>query len=157
MKKILFLFIFFALAAQAQEKRKLSLKPLYWLSGNWVRTGMNAGESGYESWQVISYKKMTGMAGNKKGGKLTFQEKMSLVIKAGEIYFVAETPGNNDATWFKLTEIGNKYFVCENPAHDFPKKIIYRLMGNKLLATISGDGKTVPFEFVRRDAYGVKR
>lgn len=40
-------------------------------------------------------------------------------------------------------------FVCENPQHDFPKKITYKLTGNHIYTTISGNGKTIPYNFVR--------
>jgi hypothetical protein len=48
-----------------------------------------------------------------------------------------------------LTEITYTGFVCENPGHDFPKKISYHVEGHKLKAQISGDGKSVDYIFER--------
>jgi hypothetical protein len=40
--------------------------------------------------------------------------------------------------------------VFENPQHDFPKVITYRLEGDgTLVAVIEGDGKRVEFKFRR--------
>ena len=39
--------------------------------------------------------------------------------------------------------------VFENAAHDFPKQIAYRLDGDQLEVTTSGDGRDIIFRFER--------
>jgi hypothetical protein len=43
----------------------------------------------------------------------------------------------------------NQSFVCENPEHDFPKKIDYTLSDGKMTARISGNGRSFDFIFSR--------
>jgi hypothetical protein len=45
------------------------------------------------------------------------------------------------------TEISAASFTCENPEHDFSKKIVYQKDGDKLKATISGDGGSIDYFF----------
>lgn len=84
-----------------------------------------------------------------KGTDTSFVEKLKLVIKSGAIYYVSDVPENAKPVDFKITSIDDNGFVCENPAHDFPKKISYRKDGNKIRAVISGDGKEMEFLFSR--------
>ncbi|WP_315820030.1 hypothetical protein [Paraflavitalea speifideaquila] len=63
---------------------------------------------------------------------------------------MADVPQNKEPVYFKLTAITKDGFTCENPNHDFPKKIDYKLDGNKLRATISGDGKAIDYLFERQ-------
>jgi len=49
-----------------------------------------------------------------------------------------------------LISITDNSFVCENPQHDFPKKISYLKEGNKIKATISGDGKSFDYLFEKK-------
>lgn len=85
-----------------------------------------------------------------KGNDTLFVEDVKLLIKDNEIYFVADIKENLNPVYFKLTKIESDEFVCENPDHDFPKKISYRLEGNSLKAVTSGDGRENEFIFVRQ-------
>ena len=85
-----------------------------------------------------------------KGADTSFVEKVKIVVKGGEIYYVADVPENSKPVDFKITSIDDKSFVCENPAHDFPKKIAYYKDGNNLRAVISGDGKEMEYLFVKK-------
>ena len=84
-----------------------------------------------------------------KGADTTFVEKLKIVIKSGDIYYVSDVPENPRPVDFKFTFIHDRSFVCENPAHDFPKKIAYYSDGNNLRAVISGDGKEIEYLFRR--------
>ena len=57
---------------------------------------------------------------------------------------------NQKPVYFKLTEITDIGFVCENQEHDFPKKIAYQLDGKKLKAQISGNGKVIDYLFEKK-------
>jgi hypothetical protein len=77
-------------------------------------------------------------------------EKLKLVIKDDNIYYVADIAENKEPVYFKLTTITGNSFVCENPQHDFPKMISYQKDGNKIKATISGDGKSFEYLFEKK-------
>jgi hypothetical protein len=64
---------------------------------------------------------------------------------------VADVKGNKDIVYFQFVSLGDDHFVCENPAHEFPKRIEYKLRGNQLQASISGDGKTIPYLFEKKN------
>ena len=77
-------------------------------------------------------------------------EGCELAIKIdGKFYYVAEVSHNPDPTYFEMTSISDNGFICENPDHDFPKKITYKLENGVLIATISGNGKEIAFVFKR--------
>ena len=85
-----------------------------------------------------------------RGSDTLFVEKLRILIRENNVYYVADVPENQKLVYFKLTEISDKGFVCENPDHDFPKKVTYQLEGNQLKATISGDGKSVDYVFEKK-------
>lgn len=107
------------------------------------------GRSGYELWNKVGDHELRGHGGVLQGQDTLFIEKFSVLIKESFIYYVAEVPGNNQPTYFKITSITKNGFVCENPEHDFPKKISYHLEGVNLKAQISGNGKSSDFFFTR--------
>jgi len=125
-------------------------KKLDWLEGTWTRLEMKPGRTGYESWQKISTTEWNGSGVNMQGTDTSFVEKLKLVIKDEVIYYVADIAENKEPVYFKLTTITDNGFVGENPQHDFPKKIAYHNEGNKLKATISGDGKSMDYFFEKR-------
>lgn len=128
---------------------KSGLEKLAWLEGTWDRQGMRGEEKGFEHW-VMEAGELRGQGVTMRGADTVFVEKLSVVMRDGAAYYVAEVPQNPEPTYFKITEMTESGFVSENPDHDFPKKIAYMLEGNRLRAVISGDGKEMAFEFLRR-------
>ncbi len=124
-------------------------KKLDWLEGTWARTNSKPGRSAHEKWQKISSTEWSGIGVNMKGNDTAFVEKLKLVVKDDNIYYVADIVENKQPVFFRLTSLTNDGFVCENPQHDFPKKISYQKDGEKIKATISGDGKSIDYMFER--------
>ena len=122
---------------------------LDWLVGTWMRTNAKPGRSGAEVW-TSKNNELMGRGVNLKGMDTVFVEKLKIVSKDGKLFYVADFPENKSETFFEITELTNKNFVCENRKHDFPKKISYVLDGDNLKATISGNGKEIDYLFVRR-------
>ena len=120
-----------------------------WLAGTWTRTNTKPGRTGLEMWSKKG-DELIGRGVNMNGADTAFVEKLKIVSKDGKLFYVADVPENKSAVWFEFIELTSKGFVCENPKHDFPKKISYSLDGDKLKATISGDGKEVDYWFVRK-------
>ncbi len=123
---------------------------LVWLTGEWTRTNAKPGRSGFETWKKHSETEYIGSGINMRGNDTTFVEKLRIILKDGVIYYVADVPQNNSAILFAATEISANSVTFENPQHDFPKKIVYRLDGSVLKATISGDGKAIDYLFTKR-------
>ena len=56
----------------------------------------------------------------------------------GEVYYIAK-PSRQPEASFKLIKAGPQELIFENPQHDFPQRIIYRLAGDgSLVARIEG-------------------
>lgn len=142
---LLLLLLAFSVSANAQ-----SLKEMEWLTGTWNRTNVKAGRSAHERW-IKTAEGLQGWGVNMNGTDTTFVEKLRIVPKDSKLYYVADVPQNKESTYFLITEATANSFTCENPQHDFPKKIMYQLDGNKLKATISGNGKSMDYFFERKE------
>ena len=131
-------------ALQAQAVNELS-----WLTGTWNRTNVKAGRAAHERW-IKTAEGLQGWGVSLNGADTTFVEKLRIVTKEDKLYYVADVPENKALTWFLITEVSANTFTCENPQHDFPKKIVYQRDGNKLKATVSGNGKSIDYLFERK-------
>lgn len=126
-----------------------SIKQLKWLSGTWERQSPKQGQSAFESWGITK-NELSGLGVSMKGTDTVFMEKLSIIKKDQDLYYVANVSQNAAPTFFKITSISKRGFVSENLQHDFPKKIEYLLEGEMLTATISGGGKEIPFVFTKK-------
>jgi hypothetical protein len=131
----------------AKSQPVSNVADLKWLEGNWKRINSKAGESGLESWTKVSSTELKGRGITLHGSDTAFVEKLRIIVQDGSLYYIAEVPENKKSVYFLLTEIKPNSFTCQNPAHDFPKKIAYSLKDTKLTATISGDGKSIEYLF----------
>jgi len=148
MKKLLSITLLL-LAAQALHAQDLST--ISWMLGKWKSVNAKTGNTSYESWTKVSDGEWQG-AGfrlSRSGTDTLFQEKLKIVTKDNTLYYVADVKENAAPVYFKFTAISEQGFTCENPDHDFPKKISYQLNGKKLKATISGNGKEFSYYFER--------
>jgi hypothetical protein len=103
-----------------------------------------------ETWKKTSEYELTGRGATLQGSDTVFVEKLKIVMSGNEIHYVADVPGNSNPVHFVFTTIAPNLFICENPQHDFPKKISYQLEGYSLKAKTSGDGKMQEFVFVKQ-------
>jgi hypothetical protein len=78
---------------------------------------------------------MYGQNRSLRAGKLGFFELLTIERRGDDLVYVAR-PSGRGATEFTLTDSGPGYVVFANPAHDFPKRICYRLENDDLRATI---------------------
>lgn len=151
MRKTLTLLAFLVMthAAQAQSVPENSLKQMEWLLGRWTRTNTSPGKSGFENWTKVSPTEWMGRGISMKGTDTTFVEKLKIVIENKKLYYVADVPENKKLVYFEITLVTSDSFVCENPSHDFPKKIAYRFDGKEIRARVSAGEQGMDFVFVR--------
>jgi hypothetical protein len=123
----------------AQEKQP-SIDDFAWLAGGWERSGN--GRETVEQWMKPAGQTMLGMSRTIVSGKTREFEFIQIRQQEnGDIFYVALPSGQNE-TWFKLVKMGEKEAVFENPEHDFPQRIIYRLENDgSLHARIEGMSK----------------
>ncbi len=134
----------------AQVRLTGKLETLSWMEGRWNRTNVKEGETAFEQWVVVSPHELKGVGVTLRGTDTVFVESLRIVPEGDDITYIAEVPHNDRPVKFRLTTLSDRAFVCENPDHDFPKKIAYTLEGEKLKAKISGNGREMEFEFVRK-------
>ena len=147
----LLLILSFSISGWSQSPVAEDFSKLSWLEGTWTRTNITKpGRSAHERWEKLNPNEFRGYGVNMQGQDTVFLEKISIVIKDNALYYVADVPENKQPVLFKFTSITTNGFVCENPDHDFPKKIIYRLEEKKLKAQISGNGKVVDYWFEKQ-------
>jgi len=131
--------------AQAQAD---PLAPVAWLAGCWVQQGREAGS--VEHWMAPAGGVMLGMARTLKNGRVTEFEFMQMRADAeGRLAFVAQ-PQGRPPTEFRLLRQGEAEAVFENPAHDFPQRVMYkRESADRLVARIEGsiNGKERGIDF----------
>jgi len=148
-KLFLLITIFFlATTSYGQETAAQKFKKLSWLSGKWIRTNAKKGESGFETWAKTADNKLVGKGVTLKGKETIFVEHLEFIIRDNEIYYTVMLTGEKEPVYFKLTALTNNSFACENPQHDFPKKIAYKKTGDKVKAVISGGGQSIDYDFI---------
>ena len=84
-----------------------------------------------------------------KGKHKAFHEKIQILIKDDQIYYVADVKENKAPVYFKFTSLTPDGFICENPDHDLPKRIEYRLAGSTLTVIISAGNRSQNYLFTR--------
>lgn len=94
---------------------------------------------------------MIGVGRTIRDGKVTAYEMIVLREQAERLAYEAH-PSGQASTTFLSTRISASELVFENPAHDFPQEVGYRIDGDALLAWIRGtqDGKDRRIEFPYR-------
>lgn len=123
---------------------------LRWLEGTWERTNVKPGMKANEKWHVDAPYELKGSGVTMKGQDTVFLEKIQIIIKGNSIYYVADVKENKEPVYFKFTALTPNGFVCENPEHDFPKRIEYRLNDSNLTVIISGGNKSQNYLFARQ-------
>ncbi|WP_075344573.1 DUF6265 family protein [Tenacibaculum agarivorans] len=116
------------------------------LIGKWKRVNDEPSKSTYEFWN----ENYSGLGFTLQNKDTVFREDLSIVSINGVKQFQV-TGVNENPTLFKITELSNTSFTCENPDNDFPKKITYWLEEEKLHAKVANDEFAIDFEFERME------
>jgi hypothetical protein len=122
-----------------------------WMAGCW--SGERAGERFHERWVIADASTLLAVAHTTKGGRMTAFEFLRVIVRNGKSVYVAQ-PGGAPPTEFTATTTTGDRIVFENPAHDFPKRVIYRRDGTEgLIASIDGgtdSGERTEFAMTRQ-------
>jgi len=122
---------------QTTAQSKGSLPDLAWIAGCWASDSGEVGSG--EQWMPLAGGSMLGTSRSVKGGKTVAFEFMQIREgKDGVPVFIALPSGQRE-THFPLASNADGAAVFENPAHDFPQRVIYKRVGaNQLKARIEG-------------------
>jgi hypothetical protein len=124
---------------------------LAWLAGCWASEGGETGSG--EQWMPPAGGTLLGTSRTVVKGRTVAHEFMQIrEVEPGRLAFIANPSGQAQAT-FPVKSLGEREVVFENPAHDFPQRVIYRLdAAGVLRARIEGavDGKPRAEDFPMR-------
>ena len=138
MQTILFLFAFL----QPPDPTSVA-----WMAGCWRQE--SPGRTVDEVWMAPAGDGMLGMSRTVQKGRITEYEFLQVRVQDGKLVYIAKPSGQPEAT-FTAKSSNAREVIFENPAHDFPQRIIYRLQpdGN-LAARIEGpmNGQTKGIDF----------
>ena len=127
------------------------MEQVNWILGTWQNTTEQGTFTEY--WEKTSESLYTGTGTllSPKGDTL-FTEHIKLELVNDTLYYKPVVQGQNEGkeTVFTEKSLGEHEFAFENPAHDFPQRIIYKKSSDStLLARIEGrvNGKDMKEEY----------
>ncbi|HEY1398277.1 DUF6265 family protein [Roseateles sp.] len=137
-----------SLASPPAHAEEAQLERLSWLAGCWAA---EKGEPGsVEHWLPLAGGTMLGIGRTVKNGRTVEHEFLQIRLNAeGQVVYIALPSRQKEAT-FVATSIGERAVTFENPAHDFPQRILYKAVGETgLAARIEGqsNGTTRGIDF----------
>jgi hypothetical protein len=131
-----------------------SITDLAWLSGCWAAANQQKGSG--ELWMSPAGGTMLGISRMVGDGKTIDFEFLRIVqTDDGGLVYIA-SPSGQDTIGFALISLGEAEVVFENPSHDFPQRIIYRLQSEEDLlgrieGTINGVERAVEFPMTKTE------
>lgn len=147
MKKSLIAIIVCMAALSFRPVSKMdNTKKFEWLKGTWMMKKKNGGAI-IETWIIGNDSTLNGESLSISAtGISKVLESLELSHRKGEYYYTSTVKGqnNNQAVSFKITSHSETGFVAENPEHDFPKRIIYELIGKDSVHAFIDGGPDMP-------------
>lgn len=131
---VAFLFASAAVASPTASPRPAGVDDLAWMAGHWEMRGESRHVE--EVWLAPEGRMLLGMGRTVRDGRAAAFEFLRIEARADGVFYVA-SPGGAPPTDFRLVTSEGTRAVFENPAHDFPQRIEYRLDGEALVARIS--------------------
>lgn len=121
------------------------MKAFGWLIGSWQ---MNTAKGIIaEEWKTNNQYSYAGKSWFiNKDSSITPFEKIQLLYKNKQYYYIATADGQNNElpVEFSITSFSGSGFVAENPRHDFPKRITYKLINKDSIHAWIDAGPSMP-------------
>jgi hypothetical protein len=146
MRAVTMTVVLVALALPALGQPAATTADLAFLAGCWKFEAK--GRIVEEHWMAPAGGSLIGVSRTVVNGKLTEFEFLQIRDRAEGLTYIAK-PSNQPEAKFVVSAKSADEVVFENPEHDFPQRIRYRLTGNTLNARIEGtmNGKTRGIDF----------
>ena len=141
MKRVLF-FITILFGSSFQEKQKVTgqqlFQKLYSLEGTWLMQSPN--RTLLEQWEKLNDSTMKSISYQIKDNDTTALEQVELRLMGTKILYIPTV--NNQMVIFKMISNSDKEFRFENRLHDYPQRIVYKLVKpDSIHAYIEGSKK----------------
>jgi len=124
------------------------ISSLSWLSGCWAYDDQDSGSGEY--WMPPAGSTMFAVSRTVQDGRTVAFEYLRIAEDDDSSLTLFASPSGQLRAQFHLTSMTDTEIVFENPDHDFPQRIIYRLRDtDHLLGRIEGqnNGQTVAVDF----------
>lgn len=126
--------------AKTAAKTESKLKPLSWMLGDWAMEYPDGLLT--ETWTMGNDSVWEGRSSFiSKEGRNMMTENIQLIARGSKVVYLPTVSNQNDGkpVSFEATLVSDSLAVFENPAHDFPQRIIYRHLADSILeARIEG-------------------
>ncbi|MGI9204521.1 MAG: DUF6265 family protein [Woeseiaceae bacterium] len=125
-----------------------SVNDLDWMSGCWAADNRETGSIEY--WTPPAGGTMLGVSRTVADGKTIAFEYLRIETDDDDAIVLVASPSGQQTARFELMDMSLREVVFVNPNHDFPQRIIYRLIGdNKLHGRIEGtrNGQATSVDF----------
>lgn len=133
--------------------------PLEALVGKWE--DVNRENRFYEEWEKVGERHLKGtgyvLSGDSMQSDTVFIEQLEILPENGSLFYVVSLSGSqtSENVRFEMTSNSKGVITFENPQHDFPKKISYKLMSNVQMEVYlngveNGEFGETRFSFIRQ-------
>jgi hypothetical protein len=138
--------VILATLAQAADVSALS-----WMAGCWRQE--SSGRIVDEVWMAPRGDGMLGMSRTVAKDRIVEHEFLQIRVQEGRLVYIAKPSRQAEAT-FTAVAASAREVIFENPTHDFPQRIVYRLQSDGNLAariegTEKGQARGIDFPMVR--------
>ena len=128
----------FAMLARPLGGQASPVHQLSWMAGCWRQSNPSTGRTIDEQWMAPLGRTMLGMSRTVRGDSVIEFEHLQILERGGHAVFHAEPSGQVPAD-FEARAVSDTLVTFQNPAHDFPQRVIYRRRGrDSLIARIEG-------------------
>jgi Domain of unknown function (DUF6265) len=126
-----------------------SLDDLAFLIGGW-ETDTDAGRV-TERWSRSDDGALVGRSETFAGDQRSFFEELRIELRDGAAIYLARPMGRTPAVEFRRSDDGTiaNTVSFDNPTHDFPTRIVYRVDGDRLEASVEGGGRRESWSYTR--------
>lgn len=130
----------FCLSAFYTVTDNKTFKKLYVLQGTWKMVTKRGAIC--EEWKKIDDNYLQNRGYMVRGTDTVINERVALTNTKEGIFYTStvEDQNNKQPVAFKMTKSEDNVFIFENPAHDFPKRIVYKLVTADSLYAFIDDG-----------------
>ncbi len=144
MKKVFFSFAVIVLLSAFIRNEENKMQSFKWMVGSWsMKT--SRGEI-METWISLNDSTLSGESFMIRNDEKKQLEDVRLVYRNKEYFYcpIAHGQNNEQEVKFKITSFSESSFVAENPEHDFPKRITYRLIHKDSVHAFIDGGPSMP-------------
>ncbi len=128
MKRLVAIFCYLCLTSPALAEECRSLEAVEWLLGEWEASPGRVVIR--ENWHRTSAATFEGESVTRSptNDEVVDYESLRLVSMSDSVFYIAKVTNNPLPVPFRLTRCSDGIAVFENPLHDAPQRLIYRLV-----------------------------